>query len=67
MISGKEFWLGLNKVFELTQSGNYTLRIWLTDADDITVEEVYETFAITENVSHRKIESKNHWVSRKSC
>ena len=58
LLLGREFWLGLNKMYELTQSANCNLLVRLTDADDVTVEECYETFAITENVSQRPLGEK---------
>jgi hypothetical protein len=57
-LAGREHWLGLDKIYELTQRKTYQLRIRLTSATNTPsspgVEQgqaVYATFKLLDNVS----------------
>ncbi|XP_025107127.1 ficolin-2-like [Pomacea canaliculata] len=42
-----EFWLGLENIYLMTSSGNYSLRMDLTDWDNTTGFAIYDTFSIS--------------------
>jgi len=41
-----EMWIGLKKLRQLTYTGNYGLKVTLTDFDDVTYQAVYDHFAV---------------------
>jgi len=41
-----EFWLGLEKIHQLTQLGNFTMRVDLEDFENVTKYQVYNNFSI---------------------
>ena len=41
-----EFWLGNDAIHQITFSANYTLKIYLTDWDNVTKYAMYDTFRI---------------------
>ena len=49
-ITGEEYWLGLEEVYDLTHLGGYMLRIRMTDVNGEKAEVYYMDFAITDNV-----------------
>ncbi len=49
-LSGKDFWLGLKNIYELTKMGRWTLRVTLTDADGAMGEAFYHNFRLKEPV-----------------
>jgi hypothetical protein len=57
-LAGREHWLGLDNIYELTQRKTYQLRIRLTSATDTPAPDnieqgqaVYATFKLLDNVS----------------
>ena len=46
-VSG-EYWLGYDVIHQLTSHYNYTLKVVLTDWDDVTRYAVYDTFRIAD-------------------
>ena len=52
---GKEHWLGLRNIFELTNRDKYKLRITAEDQDDIKREYHYSTFKLKDKVKQRNI------------
>ncbi|KAG8174249.1 hypothetical protein JTE90_029272, partial [Oedothorax gibbosus] len=50
----RDFWLGNNNIFALTNQGNYSLRMDMTAADNKSAYELYQEFRIEdENVNYR--------------
>ena len=43
-----EFWLGLEKLHQLTSEGNFSLRITMKDFDDETYVAIYNQFQVIE-------------------
>ena len=43
-----EYWLGNDAIHQITSSANYTLKIYLTDWDNVTVYAMYNTFRIAD-------------------
>ena len=50
----ENFWLGLDKIYELALDGRYKLRITLVEADNTTHYVNYHHFQLTERVSSIK-------------
>ena len=48
---GQEFWLGLDNMYQLTQSQDCMLRIKMESFDGVQKYAMYDHFKITENVS----------------
>jgi len=47
-----EFWLGLEKIHELTQFGNYTMRVDLEDFDNVKKYQLYNDFSIGQGTTY---------------
>ena len=43
-----EYWLGNDAIHQITSSANYTLKIYLTDWDNVTKYAMYDTFRIAD-------------------
>jgi hypothetical protein len=51
LFSGQEFWMGLDKIFMLTNSGRYKLLITMTEINsNLSYEARYESFKLENNV-----------------
>ena len=48
---GKEFWLGLENIYSITNGKNYSLKIYAKDVDGNTDEATWNSFKLTDQVS----------------
>ncbi len=58
LIIGKEYWMGLENIYQMTNARSYSLRVMIQDFDGTTRTATYKSFKLTENVStkcNRKI------------
>jgi hypothetical protein len=57
-LTGEEFWIGLENIYQLTNIGSYTLRVTLKDFErPEKVSATYKNFRLTENVNYfRRLE-----------
>ena len=55
LLSDGEFWLGLDKLHQITQSGNWVLRVDLQDFNGNTAYAVYESFQIGDAASNYRL------------
>jgi len=49
---GEEFWLGLDNIYSLTQSKNYTLRITMETFEGVNKTQYYTNFKLLDDVSN---------------
>jgi hypothetical protein len=61
--AGKEHWLGLDNLFSLTQSKNYSMRMTVTTFDGVTGVAAYSLVKILNNVSLKMIQIEGFNIS----
>lgn len=50
-VPGKEFWLGLDNMFFMTNNRKYTLKVTAVDQFEVEASATYKTFRITNKVN----------------